>query len=281
MATPKNKSVQKAFKMLQAFHEPDEWLTSAELSRRAGLPEASGYRLIQTLLGLGAIIRDHRGRYGPGMLLISLSRFVAQERVLRQAASAILESLAVELNSIVHMGVLENGMVTYVAKAGSNQRFRVHTQVGTQLEAYCSGLGKVLLAALPASELDAFLADGELIALTPNTITEPHAFRDEIARVRRNGWACDNGEISIDLRCIAVPVVDGNGQTLAAISSSDVATRFTDARVKEVRSALAQAASAIGANVYQGNLASAFALPAIGLHIAARRSAGAARLAVQ
>ncbi len=90
MATPKNKSVQKAFSMLRAFQAPDEWLTSAELSRRARLPEASGYRLIQTPEEIGAVIRDHRGRYGPGMLLVSLSRYVAHERLLRDASMAIL-----------------------------------------------------------------------------------------------------------------------------------------------------------------------------------------------
>jgi len=274
MATPKNKSVQKAFKMLQAFHEPDEWLTSAELSRRAGLPEASGYRLIQTLLGLGAIIRDHRGRYGPGMLLISLSRFVAHERLLRQAASDIMAELAAELDTIVHMGVLENGMVTYVAKAGSNPFYPVHTRVGTQLEAYCSGLGKVLLAALPNSELEAYLADGELIALTPNTITDPHVFRDEITRVRRDGWARDNGEIAFDLRCIAVPVTDGNRQVVASISSSDVVTRLTEARVENVRVALVRAAKAIGEKIYHGSLKAPLALPAIGRHVGEHRSGG-------
>ncbi|WP_164847341.1 IclR family transcriptional regulator [Sphingobium algorifonticola] len=272
MATPRNKSVQKAFKMLRAFQEPNEWLTSAELSRRAQLPEASGYRLIQTLLEIGAVIRDDRGRYGPGMLLVSLSRYVAHERLLRDAANTILEDLAAELDLIVHMGVLEDGMVTYVAKAGTNERFLVHTRVGTQLEAYCSGLGKVLLAALPAHELEAFLVEGELIALTPNTITDAHAFRDEIALVRRRGWAIDNCEIANDLRCVAVPVIDSSGRTVAAISSSDSADRMTEARLSEVRDALAMAARAIGAQIYRTSGPSPFRLPAVGTEAPLLRS---------
>lgn len=264
MATPKNKSVQKAFKMLRAFQEPDEWLTSAELSRRAGLPEASGYRLIQTLLDIGAVIQDGRGRYGPGMLLISLSRYVAHERLLRDAANTQLEDLAAELDLIVHMGVLEDGMVTYVAKAGSNERFCVHTKVGTQLEAYCSGLGKVLLSALPQHELEAFLFEGDLVALTPNTITEPEAFRNEIDNVRRRGWAMDDREIDMDLRCVAVPVRDATGRTIAAISSSDAATLMTEERVAEVRDALMATAEKIGAQVYRTSGPSPFRLPAVG-----------------
>lgn len=261
MATPKNKSVMKAFNMLRAFQAPDEWLTSAELSRRARLPEASGYRLIQTLEEIGAVIRDHRGRYGPGMLLVSLSRYVTHERLLRETSGAIIEDLAGELDLIVHMGVYEEGMVTYVAKAGVNSRFHVHTEVGSQLEAYCSGLGKVLLSALPAHELDAFLDEGELIALTPNTITEPGAFRAEIDRVRRQGWAIDDREISNDLRCVAVPVRDSGGRIVAAISSSDEAGRMTEGRVEEVRVALNRAAEAIGAKIYRMNGATPFRVP--------------------
>lgn len=272
MATPKNKSVQKAFKMLRAFHEPDEWLTSAELSRRAQLPEASGYRLIQTLLDIGAVIRDGRGLYGPGMLLVSLSRYVAHERLLRDAAASILEDLAGELDLIVHMGVLDDGMVTYVAKAGTNERFRVHTKVGTQLEAYCSGLGKVLLSALPLHELEAFLIEGELVALTPNTITDPTAFKAEIERVRRKGWAMDDCEIASDLRCVAVPVVDAQGRAVAAISSSDSADRMTEARIAEVHDALSKAATAIGVQIYRTSGPSPFRLPTVGPDAPARRS---------
>ena len=75
MATPRNQSVFKAFAMLKSFRDPGEWLTSSELSRRANLPEASGYRMIQTLEEIGAVVRGPRGRYRPGMLLVSL--FVA------------------------------------------------------------------------------------------------------------------------------------------------------------------------------------------------------------
>src|ERR1700754_184642 len=104
MATPKNRSVLKAFALLQAFRSPNEWLTSAELSRRAGLPEASGYRLIQTLEEIGAVVRGPKGRYRPGMLLVSLSHKVAIAEVLPQASQAILHDLAAQLQLTVHMG---------------------------------------------------------------------------------------------------------------------------------------------------------------------------------
>ena len=216
MATPRNKSVQRAFMMLRAFHEPDEWLTSAELSRRAKLPEASGYRLIQTLLEIGAVIRDNRGRYGPGMLLVTLSKYVAYEKLLQEYAGTILEGLAEDLSLVAHMGVWDDGMVTYVVKAGK-EGLQVQTNVGIQLEAYCTGLGKVLLAGLPNRELDRFLLDGDLIPLTPNTIVDPTAFRSEIEKIRKQGWGMDNCEMDSDLRCLAVPIKDAGGNVVAAM----------------------------------------------------------------
>lgn len=245
MATPKNESVRKAFKLLRAFRNPDECLTSAELSRRARLPQASGYRLIQTLEEIGAVIRDPRGRYRPGMLLVHLSRNVEVIDLLRDVSHPVLFDLASQLSLTVHMGVLEDGMVTYVAKVGESAGFAVHTRVGAQLEAYCTGLGKVLLAALPFPTLEAFLAEGDLIALTPHTITDPASFRREVNTVRARGYAIDDGESAINLRCVAVPVHDSTGRTIAAISVSDDAERMDQNRQDEVRIALQSAAAMI------------------------------------
>jgi DNA-binding IclR family transcriptional regulator len=258
MGTPRNKSVQKAFTMLRAFREPDEWLTSAELSRRANLPEASGYRLIQTLLGIGAVIRDDRGRYGPGMLLVTLSKYVAYEKLLRGYAGKILESLAEELNLITHMGVLDDGMVTYVVRAGPKGGIRVQTSEGIQLEPYCTGLGKVLLSGLSRLEFDRFLLDGELVPLTPNTIVDPAALREEVKKVRDQGWAMDDCEMDSDLRCLAVPVKDAAGTVVAAISSSGTPAVMNEDKIRVVRNALVEAAAKIGSKVTQESGASPF-----------------------
>ena len=250
MATPKNYSVMKAFALLKAFHGPDEWLTSCELSRRANLPEASGYRLIQTLEEIGAVVRGPRGRYRPGLLLLSLSHNVTITELLRDASQTLMTDLARTLGLTSHLGVLEHGMVTYVAKVSAPGAFPVHTRVGAQLEPYCSGLGKVLLAALPEDELDSFMLDGELIALTPYTITTTAALRAELKRVRQQGYAMDDREHKANLRCIAVPVMGQDGRAVAALSASDEADHMTAERQAEVRKALFDAAAALRQKLY-------------------------------
>ena len=122
MTTPRNQSVFKAFAMLKSFRRPDEWVTSSELSRRANLPEASGYRLIQTLEEIGAVVRGPRGKYRPGMLLVALSQNVVAGELLHEASQAIAEALSNQLNAftkIIATGVLLGvfGFVGFIAFA--------------------------------------------------------------------------------------------------------------------------------------------------------------------
>ncbi|MCX7281641.1 MAG: IclR family transcriptional regulator [Alphaproteobacteria bacterium] len=203
MANPKNYSVMKAFAILKAFQDPGECVASNELSRHAGLPEAFGYRLIQILEENGALVRGPRGRYRPGLLLLSLSHNVTINELLRDASQPLMSELARRLQLTVHLGVLEQGIVTYVAKVSVPGAFAVHTRVGAQLEAYCSGLGKVLLAALPEQEVDSFVLDGELIALTPYTITTKAGQRAELKKVRARAMPWTT--VSTRPKCAASP----------------------------------------------------------------------------
>lgn len=250
MSTPRNHSVFKAFAVLKSFASPDEWVTSSELSRRAKLPDASGYRLIQTLEELGAVTRGPKGRYRPGMLLVSLSEKVIISDLLHEAGREIVEAVARDLDVTLHVGIFEGGMVTYVSKVSTPTSFVAHTRRGAQLEAYCSGLGKVLLAALPDDDLDTFIMEGELVALTANTIVEPGKLRAHLLEVRRAGFAMDDREISPDMCCLAVPILHPQGRTIAAISATERAEDMTPARVETLRLALQQAAREIADRVF-------------------------------
>lgn len=245
MATPKNRSVLKAFALLRAFGGPDQELTSAELSRRAGLPEASGYRLIQTLEAVGAVVRVSRSRYRPGFLLTALSRKTSMAELLTDAARGVLEEIAERFDATVHLGILEQEMVTYIGKAAGARSVPVPTRVGAQQEAYCSAIGKVLLAGLTAQGLERFLKQGDLVPLTDRTITDPAAFREEIRRAREDNFALDTGETHAHLCCVAVPVRDERGATLAALSLVDGIEMLDEVRRDQARLALSLAADVI------------------------------------
>lgn len=250
MATPKNQSVQKAFLLLRSFRGPEEWMTNAELSRRTGLSEACAHRLMKTLEEIGVVVRDRRGCYRPGMVLASLSKDVAAGDLIRATSEDVLAAVATHLKGVVHVGVLENGMVTYAAKIGEAQGLAIPSRVGAQQEAYCSALGKVLLAGLPVQQFEDFLYDGDFIALTPQTITSVGTLRSEIVAVRQRGYAVDNREAFQTICCIGAPVRDPIGNTIAALSFADSASNLCQAWQEEVAGRLISAAETISRKIF-------------------------------
>jgi len=250
VGTPTNNSVLKAFTVLRAFRDADEWLSCTELCQRAKLPIASGHRLLQTLERVGAVIRGPQGRYKPGVLLFSLSRKVSLGTILRQVSQGLTSELAELFNLTVHIGVLENGMVTYAVKTCGSTAYPIRTTVGSQLEAYCSGLGKALLAGLSQEEFESFLLEGELVPLTVHTITNRAALRAEIERVRLSGYATDDRESQLDVVCVAVPIIDNEGKMVAALSASDQVRHMTRERQLELRAALRRCADQIAQKMF-------------------------------
>ena len=249
-AAKKNNLVRKTFSILRAFQHADECLTSQELSKRANMPKASCHRLVQTLEEVGALTRGAHGGYRLGMTLSSLSRNVASNDLLREVGSPILGELAARRNLTLHLGVLESGMVLYLTKVATRTSFPTHTRPGCYLEAYCSGLGKVLLSALQEEQLESFILDGDLVALTPNTITERGALRSELRQVRALGFAIDNCESRIDTYCVAVPIRDCDGNVIAAISASCDARAIAQDAIPEIYDALATAAQTLSDRLY-------------------------------
>lgn len=241
----KNGLVRNAFAILQAFRGSEDWLTSRELSQRACLPKSSGHRLILTLEELGAVVRGPHGRYRPGMLLVSLSHTVAIAQLLREVSHRIMQDIAAKLNLTVHLGALEDGMVTYVDKVSTPNAFPPYTRVGSKLEAYCSGLGKVLLAALPPEQLENFILDGDLVPLTPFTITDRALLQAELEKVRAQGYAVDDREYQANMRCIAVPIHDGEGRVVAALSVTGETHKLPVEEQGLIRAELMSAAAAI------------------------------------
>jgi DNA-binding IclR family transcriptional regulator len=262
VATPNNYSVIKAFAILKAFGDAEGWLSSCELSRRANLPQASGYRLIQTMEKIGIITKGRRGQYRPGMLLLSISRGVPLLECLRDASEPILAQLARSLDLTAHLAILENGAVTCIGKYASPTGFALHIRAGAQLEAYSSAPGKVLLAGLNRAEVEAFVTDRPPVARTPVTGIPLLRLREELEAVRKCGFAIEDRELHVKIRCVAVPVQDSYGRTIAAISASDEASRVAPGKEAKIKQALLDAAAKLQTALYRCGAVAESLLPA-------------------
>lgn len=237
--------------MLEAVLADRDGRSVSAIAASIGLPRATAHRQIATLLQDDYLARLANGRLVAGPRLLALVQLVDHKQVIVAAAAPVLHRLAERLACVVQLGTLENDMVTYRIKTGQRAG-DFFTRVGLQLEAYCTGIGKVLLAHLPDREREAYLATGPFPALTARTITDPEHLRAELASVHARGFARDDEEIAEGLVCLAVPVRNPDGDVAAAISASRSAAMLRgvpdDALLEHLRAAAHAIEEAIRVN---------------------------------
>lgn len=207
----------KSLSLLARILEDDGGRSLSGLAVEAGMPLSTAHRLAVGFERSGFLLRVGRGQYVAGPVL---TRIAAVRRDWGSFASRVARPLLKELyrrtGKTVHLGIFEDNMMTYLVKIGDPRCVMISRQ-GMQLEAYCSGIGKALLANLPKEEQEAYLAAGPFVGLTPKTITSAAELARELADIRERGYAIDDGEITPGLICIAVPIGSEQG-VLAAIS---------------------------------------------------------------
>jgi IclR family transcriptional regulator, acetate operon repressor len=232
--TPKIASLARTLAMLDAVIADGGRSSVAAIARSIAMPVATAHRQVVTLVAEGYLAASESGGHVAGPRLLDLLYRLDEKQVIANVAAAVLHRLAARVGCVVQLGTFENDMVTYRIKAGQGAG-ALFTKVGMQLEAYCSGIGKVLLAYLPDDQRRAYLAGGPFVALTSHTITGVSELAEELARIRSQGFAVDNGEIAEDLLCIAAPVRTPAGNVPAAISISQDGSQ---ARLKPVENFL-------------------------------------------
>ncbi|WP_150290975.1 IclR family transcriptional regulator [Sphingobium estronivorans] len=249
--TPQLSSFKRTLTMLEAVVDDGGASSVAEMARRLGLPVATAHRQIATLVAEDYLRPLGKGRHVAGSRLMKLAQRLDEKQLIANVAAPILHRLATRVRSTVQLGTLENEMVTYRIKTGQGAS-ALFTKVGMQLEAYCSGMGKVLLAYLPDKDRDNYLAGGPFVPLTAKTITEPAALTAELIKVQEQGFAVDDGEIADGLFCMAVPIRNPAQQVVAAISVSQADTGNKRMADDVLLAMLRQAASAIEAEANVG-----------------------------
>jgi IclR family transcriptional regulator, pca regulon regulatory protein len=218
-----SQSLERGLAVLSAFTSTRPLIGVSDLAREVGLSRSSAHRYIATLAALGYLEQDRatrKYRLGPRVLDLGFSAINSME--LRQIALLDLQALSDRTGHTVNMAVLDGIDIVYVERCRSSslgQRdIDLNLHVGSRLPAYCTSMGKVLLAGLPAAELDTRLAQMELSRRGPNTIVAVRALVAELDRVREDGLAVNNEELAYGLRSIAVPVRGQEGGVVAAIN---------------------------------------------------------------
>lgn len=221
-------SIGRAFAILEEVARNRDGIGLADLSKRVGLHNSTTFHLVKTMVSLGYLrqIKDSK-RYRIGRPLFALAAGALDEMEMVSMATPVLDDLARETGESSHFAVRMSDAVVVMARTPGPGAFQLTDRVGVVRPAYCTALGKVILAALRPDQLDRYIERIELKPLTSKTIIEPQRLRREIEDVRRAGIAFDDGEFDNEVRCAAMPVRDFSGQVVGAIGISGPVWRLS------------------------------------------------------
>jgi len=212
-------TVGKALEVLDLVAAHGRPMRFTEMQNQSPFPKATLYRFVQTLTGLGMLSYDpDRQTYSPGIRLMRLAHASWAQSSLAPIARPHLDALARDLGETVHLAQLDGGHVLYIDKRNAIERVEMYSSAGKVGPAYCTGVGKAILAFLPDSDLEAVIAQQSFHAFTDTTLTSPEALREELVEVRDTGLSFDREEHEPGIICIAVPILTETGRPLGALS---------------------------------------------------------------
>jgi IclR family pca regulon transcriptional regulator len=222
-------SLARGLVVIQAFTPQTPQMTISQISVRTGLSRAAVRRCLYTLVKLGFAGSDETQRYSLRPKMLTLANTYTASSTLANAAQPILERMSAALGESFSVATLDGDDIVYIARTSVNSVTRVMTvdpHIGSRLPAYCTSMGRVLLAYLPQDQLEAYLARAHFVQHTPRTITSADKLRLSLRNVRRNGYALVDQELEVGLRSIAVPVQAPNGRVVATVNMSGHAPRM-------------------------------------------------------
>jgi IclR family pca regulon transcriptional regulator len=237
METSRNfiESLSRGLAVLSVLSEGPSPLNLTELSYKIHLSKSTVQRLTYTLQKLGYLDRDgETKKFRLGHKTLSLGLSVMKNLDLRKVAFPYLDKSSKEIGETVNLAILDGTEIVYVERIKTQQILNINLQVGSRLPAYCTSMGKAMLAFLPEDRLKQVLKKMELTPLTPYTVKLRKDLIKELEGVRIRGFATNNEELSIGLRSVAAPVRNFTGEVIAAVNIAVPSIRVSQKKLETV-----------------------------------------------
>lgn len=218
-------SLARAVAVLEMLGESEVPLSLAEVCLRMQIHKSTAHRSLMVLERMTLIERTHDNRFRLGLKLYELGNRAVEQIDLRARIRPYFWRLSAQLGETVHLGVLQKASVVYLDKAEPNRRVCMSSKTGSSNPVYCTSLGKAILAFLPPESAEEIIDRIRFVAFTPKTITNREDLMKSLERVRRRGFAVDDEEIEMGVRCIGAPIFDENRFPIAALSMSGPTAR--------------------------------------------------------
>lgn len=225
-------SLARGLAVVRAFSDSRKPQTIAQISQKTGIPRAAVRRCLYTLQQLGYVDAE-LNNFSLRPKVLTLGYSYLSSTPLTVSSQPCLNNITRELGESSSLAVLDEGEVLYVARSAASRVMSVALNTGSRLPAYCTSLGRVMLAHLAPNDLDAYFARVKLRPMTEHTVVHQKRLREILAGVRRDGYAVIDEELELGLRSIAVPVRGASGQIVAALNVGAQAARVSVERMRQ------------------------------------------------
>lgn len=219
--TPTVPALERGLTILEVVAKSKNGYTFSQLMRQLDFPKSSIHSLLVTFERLGYLQRlDSSGRYVAGLNLVRIATVASHGITLRQKAGPLLCELTQRTGLTAHIAILEDNEALLVAKVEASGTMPVATWVGKRIDYHCTSLGKALIAWLSEEEIDELVKERRMLRHNENTISSLSRLKQELTRTRQAGYAVDDEEEEIGIRCIGAPLLGVSGAVEAAVSVS-------------------------------------------------------------
>jgi DNA-binding IclR family transcriptional regulator len=264
MTEQSTNTIERTLSILETVAGCEHGLTNSDLSRRLKIPKSSASYILRVLERRGYLLRDESGRYRLGLKLVTLTTSALTHLDVREVAKPVLERFLQKSRlSEAHLAVLDNGRAVYVEKVETPNNFiKMDIWVGHRLPVHTTAIGKALVAHLPEDEVLRILDERGMEKKTRRTITSPQKFLRELEKVRKYGFAVDDEENSDGVRCVAAPVFDASGKTIASLGTSTVIMQLDETHLPKIVKLVQSAAEKVSEQMgFQKNSAKSAQIP--------------------
>lgn len=227
-------SVERIFALIEQLAAHPAGASLQRLAQGTGLAKSTVHRLLASLVSLGYVAQDETaGRYRLTLKMFELSSGIVNSMDIMSVAKAHLERLAQRTGEAVHLVIRDGQDIVYIYKTESGP-MRMSSRVGLRSPLYCTGVGKAILATLPTGEVEAVWANSRPQKLTGRTVTDLPHLQAQLAEVRANGYAIDDEENELGVRCVAVAIPGADGRAETAFSISGQTPYMTPERIRRI-----------------------------------------------
>lgn len=228
-----NKSLDKSLSILELFDSDNPELSVTEIASKFDTNPSSLYPILHTLEKYDYLTRNEDKQYRLGLAFAKKGRLVMDRLDLTSEAKSEIKKLRDKTKRTVHLGYFSENQVVYIDKVESTEGLRMYSSPGKTAPLHATALGKVILAHLPEKQLENLLAEISLTSHTKNTITSPKKLRKTLKTIRSRGYAIDDEEFEVGIRCIAAPIHRHDGRVDAAISLTGLAAKMGEDELEQ------------------------------------------------